>query len=93
MEKLQVSKSVLKMAGERMHIPHPTPLYPPLAISYRNHQKSLASLCTISFVLFYHNAESIRSYLCYLPVPSFDFCQFAVICDRCVCIGDKRKIG
>ena len=30
------------MAGGRMHIPHPTPLYPPLAISYRNYQKSLA---------------------------------------------------
>ena len=24
-----------------MHTPHPTPLDPPLAISYRNHQKSL----------------------------------------------------
>ena len=29
------------MAGGRMHNPHPTPLDPPLAISYRNHQKSL----------------------------------------------------
>ena len=25
-----------------MHIPHPTPLDSPLAISYRNHQKNLA---------------------------------------------------
>ena len=25
-----------------MHTPHPTPLDPPLAISYRNHQKSVA---------------------------------------------------
>ena len=26
----------------KMHTPHPTPLDPPLAISYRNHQKSMA---------------------------------------------------
>ena len=36
------SKAFLKMAGGRMHTPHPTPLYPPLAISCRNHQKSVA---------------------------------------------------
>ena len=30
------------MAGRKMHTPHPTPLYPLLAISCRNHQKSLA---------------------------------------------------
>ena len=35
-------KKFLKMAGGRMHNPHPTPLDPPLVISYRNHQKSLA---------------------------------------------------
>ena len=33
------SKTFLKMADGKMHIPHPTPLDPPLAISYRNHQK------------------------------------------------------
>ena len=36
------SKTILKVAGGRMHIPHPTPLDPPLVISCRNHQKSLA---------------------------------------------------
>ena len=36
------SKKFLKMAGGRMHTPHPTPLDPPLTISYRNHQKNLA---------------------------------------------------
>ena len=41
MEKLYASKAFLKMTGGRMHTPHPTPLYPPLAISYRNYQKSL----------------------------------------------------
>ena len=38
MGKLYTSKTFLKMAGGRMHTPHPTPL----AISYINHQKSLA---------------------------------------------------
>ena len=41
MEKLYTSKTCLKMAG-RMHTPHPTLLDPPLAISYRNHYKSMA---------------------------------------------------
>ena len=36
------SKSFLKMVGRRMHTPHPTSMDPPMAISYRNHQKSLA---------------------------------------------------
>ena len=30
------------MAGGRMHIPYPTPLDSPLAISYKNHQKNVA---------------------------------------------------
>ena len=30
------------MTDGRMHTPHPRPLDPPLAISYRNYQKSLA---------------------------------------------------
>ena len=42
MEKLYTSKTLLKMAGGRMDTTHPTPLDPPLAISYRNHQKSQA---------------------------------------------------
>ena len=41
MEKLYTSKAFLKMAGGRMHTSHPTPLDPPLATSYRNHQNSL----------------------------------------------------
>ena len=48
-------KTFLKMAGKRMHTPHLTPLDPPLAISYRNHQKSMAyfsHLGTISIVFF-----------------------------------------
>ena len=56
MEKLYASKTFLKMAGERMHTPHPTPLDSPLAISYRNHQKNLAYFShfgTISVVLVY----------------------------------------
>ena len=41
MKKLCASKTFLKMAGGMMHIPHPTPLDSPLAISYRNHPKNL----------------------------------------------------
>ena len=55
MEKLYTSKTCLKMAG-RMHTPHPTPLDPPLAISYRDHLKEYGifqSLGTIGFVIFY----------------------------------------
>ena len=44
MEKLYglISKTFLKMAGGRMRTPHLTPLDPPLGISYRNHQESMA---------------------------------------------------
>ena len=42
MKTLYTSKTFAQMAGERRHTPHPTPVYPPLAISYKNHQKSLA---------------------------------------------------
>ena len=41
MEKLYTSKPSLKMDSGRMHTPRPTRLDPPLAISYRKHQKSL----------------------------------------------------
>ena len=41
MEKLYTLKMFLKMAGERMYFPHPTPQDPPLAISCKNHQKSV----------------------------------------------------
>ena len=44
MEKLYTSKTFLKMTDGRMHTFHPTPLDPPLAISYRNQQKSLTWL-------------------------------------------------
>ena len=40
MEKLYTSKAFLKMPGG--NTPYPTLPDPPLAISYRNHQKSLA---------------------------------------------------
>ena len=41
MEKLYASNTILKMAGGRMHIPHPTFLDSPLTINYKNHQKNL----------------------------------------------------
>ena len=57
MEKLNLLKTFLKMAGGRMHTPHPNSLYPPPAISYRNHQKSRThfshlAVGTINLVLF-----------------------------------------
>ena len=42
MEKLYTSKTFLEIGDGRMHTPHSTPLDLPLAVSYRNHQKSLA---------------------------------------------------
>ena len=56
MEKLFTSKTFLKLAGERMHrsTPYSTSLDPPLAISYRNHQKSLAYFSHLApLVLFF----------------------------------------
>ena len=55
MEKLYASKAFLKMAGGRMHAPHPTPLYPRQAISYRiNLQKSLAYFSHLApLILFF----------------------------------------
>ena len=50
MEKLYTSKTFLKVAGGRMHTPHPTPL----AISYRNHQKRLAYFSHLApLILFF----------------------------------------
>ena len=50
MEKLYTSKTFLKMAGGGRIPPHPTPL----AISYRNHQKSLAYFSHLApLILFF----------------------------------------
>ena len=59
MEKLYTSKTCLKMAG-RMHTPHPTPLDSPLAISYRNHLKSMAYFSHLAplVLLFFTNKQS-----------------------------------
>ena len=62
MEKLYASKTFSKMAGGRICISLILPLDPPLAINYKNHQKSLAyfqSVGTINFVMFYLKTESI----------------------------------
>ena len=36
-----------------MHIPHPTPLDSPLAISYRNHQKNLAYFSQLALLALF----------------------------------------
>ena len=54
MEKLFTSKTCLKMAGGKMHIPHPTTLDPFLAVNYRNHQKHLAYFSHLAqLILFF----------------------------------------
>ena len=60
MEKFYTPKTFLKMAGGRMHTPHPTLLDPPLAISYRNLQKSLSYFSHLAplFLLFFTKRKS-----------------------------------
>ena len=58
MEKLHTSKAFLKMAGGRMHIPHPTLLYKLeqllFIVSSRNHQKNLAYFSSLApLILFF----------------------------------------
>ena len=58
MEKLHTSKAFLKMAGDRRHTPHPTPMDPPLAISYKSHPKSLAYFSHLApLILFLFNKK------------------------------------
>ena len=57
MEKLYTSKTLLKMAGGRMHTPHSTPLDPPLANGHKLQKPSkkpgvFQSLDTINFFIF-----------------------------------------
>ena len=55
MEKMYTSKTCLKMTDGRMHTPHPRPLDPPLAIRYRNYQKSLAYFSHLApLILFFY---------------------------------------
>ena len=56
------SKTFLEMAGGRMHTPHSTPLDLPLAISYRNYQKSMAyfSHLALSVLFFFTKKLSQR---------------------------------
>ena len=53
MEKLYTSKTVLEIAGWRMHTLHSTPLDLPLAVSYRNHQNSLAYFSHLAPLLLF----------------------------------------
>ena len=54
MEKLYASKAFLKMTDGRMHTLILAPLDPPLAISHRNHQNSLAHFSHLApLILFF----------------------------------------
>ena len=79
MEKLYTSKVFLKMAGERMHIPHPTPLYPPLAISYRNYQKSLAYFSHLApLILFFYEKAKLKGVAWLNATPTH---KYAPVCN------------
>ena len=69
MEKLYTSKAFLKMAGGRMHTPHPTPGSVPGRKLQKPSKESgiLQSLGTVNFVLFYKKAQSKRED--YGPMP------------------------
>ena len=72
MEKLYASKAFLKIAGGRMHTPHPIPLEPPLAISYRNHKKSLAyssHLLAPLLLFFFTKRQSQKGGIAQCPSP------------------------
>ena len=73
MEKVYASKTFLKMAGGRMHIPHLTPLDSPLTISYRNHQKNLAYFSHLApLVLFYFTKRrSQKGGMAQWPLPKY----------------------
>ena len=43
---------------QSIHTPHPTPLDPPLAISYKSHQKSLAYFSSLSPLVFFTKRQS-----------------------------------
>ena len=60
MEKMYRSKTFFKMAGRKMHTPHPTLLDPPLAIRYKNHQKSPAYFSYLAqlVLLFFTKRQS-----------------------------------
>ena len=54
MEKLFSLKTFLEMPSGRIHSPYPNPLDPLLAISYRNHQKSLVYFSHLApLILFF----------------------------------------
>ena len=58
MEKLHASKTFMKMSGGRMYTPDPALL----AISYKNHQKSLAYFSHLAplILFFYTKRQSQR---------------------------------
>ena len=48
------------MAGGRMDTPHPTPLDPPLVISYKSHRKSLVYFSHLARLILFFFTESHR---------------------------------
>ena len=55
------SKTCLRMGGGGMHTPHPTPLDSLLAISYRNHQKSMTYFSHLApLILFFLLKDRVK---------------------------------
>ena len=61
------------MAGGRMHTPHLIPLDPPLAISYKNYQKSLAYFSHLapSVLFFFTKTQSQKGGMAQCPHPKY----------------------
>ena len=69
MENLYISKTFLSMVGRRMHTPHPIPLDLPLAIIYRNHQKSVVHFSHLAplVLFFFTKRQSQKRGHCTMP--------------------------
>ena len=64
------------MAGGRMHIPYPTLLDSPLAISYRNNQKNLAYFSHLAplVLFFFTERQSQKGGMAQWPRPQIRSC-------------------
>ena len=100
MEKLYTSKTFLKMAGGRRHYSHPTSLDPPLAISYKHHQNSLAYFSCLTLVCSFllkdrmkRNGQGGRWHNA-LPPPSLNtiLTVLHLFCDMII-IGEESTIA
>ena len=79
MEKVYTSKTCLKMAGEKMHTPHPTPPDPPLAISYRTHQKSLTYFSHLASLILFFLKDRVKKGWAWHNAPPLNMLLLALL--------------